>query len=552
MAVGSGSDQRFFANRSTAGSGSDQRFFANRPASSGSQRTTSNQRTFEQQARARNNDLSFTPGQRINDRELMQLLYAVGFRGQGLITAFAVAKAESSGNSRAHNPNRATGDDSYGLFQINMIGRMGPERRRAYRLSSNSDLFDPVRNAQIAFDMSNQGRNWTPWSVHPDARSRGGSGRGYERHLETARQTFAGLQRTGGLSEVRVRSSGAQARATGGPGAMEDPSRALSWQGGGAPAGGPGMSAFAPGPGGGMFLTDMGALPVPDTRTIDEIIAQDFGYLAWATDHPELGPLLREAADGGWDQATLRGALFATDWWQHHSQSVRGWQQLVAEDPAEARARLERAQESIADAAATIGLDLEPSRIAEIAEYAVSEGWDATQIQRALLGEAKYDPGKQPGGQLGATIQQATEMSRRYMVGIAPAAAFDWAKRIAAGLDDEVTMQNYFSDLAKGRFPHLSAQIEAGRTPQQLFDPYVQQAAQMLEMPSGSIDLMGDTRFQGVLNPVQDAQGAMRSMTMTEHADYLRQLPDWNKTYGARQRAAELGETITDLFGKVR
>ena len=44
----------------------------------------------------------------------------------------AIGLAESVGNPRAHNPNASTGDNSYGLMQINMLGAMGPERRAAF------------------------------------------------------------------------------------------------------------------------------------------------------------------------------------------------------------------------------------------------------------------------------------------------------------------------------------------------------------------------------------------------------------------------------------
>lgn len=100
------------------------------------------------------------------DVDLMSVLRQAGFRGDGLKMAYAIAMAESGGNARAHNPNVNTGDNSYGLFQINMLGGMGPERRRRYGLSSNSDLFDPLTNAKVAFKMSNGGKSWGPWSTY--------------------------------------------------------------------------------------------------------------------------------------------------------------------------------------------------------------------------------------------------------------------------------------------------------------------------------------------------------------------------------------------------
>ena len=56
------------------------------------------------------------------DEELAQLLSAIGFEGKALKVAWAVVKKESSGRPLAFNGNTRTGDSSYGIFQINMIG----------------------------------------------------------------------------------------------------------------------------------------------------------------------------------------------------------------------------------------------------------------------------------------------------------------------------------------------------------------------------------------------------------------------------------------------
>jgi hypothetical protein len=99
----------------------------------------------------------------LTDGELKELLYLVGFRGNDLKEAWAVAKKESNGQPIRFNGNTGTGDSSYGMFQINMIGMLGPDRRDKFNLDSNSDLLNPVINAQIAFHMSDGGKDWSSW-----------------------------------------------------------------------------------------------------------------------------------------------------------------------------------------------------------------------------------------------------------------------------------------------------------------------------------------------------------------------------------------------------
>jgi hypothetical protein len=100
---------------------------------------------------------------KLTDIELVKLLSAVGFKGENLIEAWAVAKKESNGRPLAHNGNADTGDNSWGVFQINMIGELGEDRRKKFGLETNAELLDPVVNASIAYYMSRGGEDWSSW-----------------------------------------------------------------------------------------------------------------------------------------------------------------------------------------------------------------------------------------------------------------------------------------------------------------------------------------------------------------------------------------------------
>lgn len=103
----------------------------------------------------------------LTDAQIAGYAKAAGFTGDALVTAIAVCLAESGGNPRAHNGNALTGDDSYGLMQINMLGSLGPDRRKRYGLKSNDDLYDPSTNMRVAFAMSNGGKSFSAWSTYP-------------------------------------------------------------------------------------------------------------------------------------------------------------------------------------------------------------------------------------------------------------------------------------------------------------------------------------------------------------------------------------------------
>ena len=106
---------------------------------------------------------SFENKTSLTDLELKELLGLVGFKGNDLVVAWAIAKKESNGRPLAFNGNHKTGDSSYGMFQINMIDSLGPDRRDKFDLESNAELFNPVKNAEIAYYMTSGGDNWSSW-----------------------------------------------------------------------------------------------------------------------------------------------------------------------------------------------------------------------------------------------------------------------------------------------------------------------------------------------------------------------------------------------------
>jgi len=101
--------------------------------------------------------------------QLSELLTAVGFAGEAHKIAWGIAMRESNARPLAHNKSTRTGDSSYGIYQINMIKDLGPERRAKFGLTENAQLFDPVLNAQVAYLMTGGGKDFGSWGIGPNA-----------------------------------------------------------------------------------------------------------------------------------------------------------------------------------------------------------------------------------------------------------------------------------------------------------------------------------------------------------------------------------------------
>ena len=93
--------------------------------------------------------MTYTPA------EIARVAAGAGFTGDGLVTAVAVAMAESSGNPTAHL--LTSREDSRGLWQINV---------RAHPSYDANRLYDPAYNAAAAYDISGGGTSWRAWSTY--------------------------------------------------------------------------------------------------------------------------------------------------------------------------------------------------------------------------------------------------------------------------------------------------------------------------------------------------------------------------------------------------
>lgn len=148
------------------------------------------QRRVRQQETGKNGQPSgdLKPGSQLGITDYLKLGLQQGLAPEKAILMAAVGMAESTGNSGAHNDNPATGDNSYGLWQINMIGDLGPARLRQYGLRSAEDLKDPETNARVMAQLLN-GSGISAWGAYNDRR--------YLQYMTEARRAYAELKKGG-------------------------------------------------------------------------------------------------------------------------------------------------------------------------------------------------------------------------------------------------------------------------------------------------------------------------------------------------------------------
>ena len=110
-----------------------------------------------------------TTRQKYSISDLVQLALSVGFKKENAAIAAAIAMAESGGNPTIDTVKSGLDPEkknefSIGLWQINMRGRLGEERRKKFNIENN-DLYNPNLNAQIAYKISG-GYNFNAWTTY--------------------------------------------------------------------------------------------------------------------------------------------------------------------------------------------------------------------------------------------------------------------------------------------------------------------------------------------------------------------------------------------------
>jgi hypothetical protein len=288
-------------------------------------------------------------------------------------------------------------------------------------------------------------------------------------------------------------------------------------------------------------------------RPLWEIIAQArYGFMAVFIDHPELGPLLQKAAEGGWTRETFQGQLYQTNWWKHTAEATREFALLQSSDPATAQARIEQKFQMLRMMVKQSGFDISDSAIRQVATASQLLGLEDAIAQRALFAQARYDKAggtRQVGGTAGNQIANIKARAAAYGVNIGEGRAFEYSRRIAMG---ELTPEGIEADLrnlAKSKWIYLKDDIDRGNTVADILDPYVQQFAQLMEVSPNSVDF-NQTNFRRFVEGREEGKAA-RLLSLEESAQKVRTTNAWQQTRQAQAQAAGFAETIARTFGSV-
>jgi hypothetical protein len=281
-----------------------------------------------------------------------------------------------------------------------------------------------------------------------------------------------------------------------------------------------------------------------------EEIAAEFGWAASFLDHPELGPLLREAAAKGFTELQFKTKLFKTKFWKKITDASGAWENLRGQKPAEAERRIEVQKQTLRQIASEFNGALSEIQLEEIAERVLRYGWQGQEVISAVASELLRGSDAQNILRTGITGRSIQQIANQFAIPISDFALDEWSERIATGRAMVEDFTNYARTQAKSLFPSLAADIDRGSTVAALADPYKQFASRLLGVNPAEIDF-SQPKWNVALNFADDK--GRRMMTLNEWGQYLRTNEEYGYQYtdDAKNKAYSAANTIARLFGRV-
>lgn len=285
-----------------------------------------------------------------------------------------------------------------------------------------------------------------------------------------------------------------------------------------------------------------------------ELIAQQYPFLAWLANDPEIGPLLRKAVDvrTPYSPEKFTAELMNTNWWKSQSDAQREWNVTQNTRPGEANMQRKAYWTELAASAKRMGVSLTSNQIKFIAEIGLQQGLpvDSTIIQQAITREWRgTDYG---AGQIGVDAQSIRAMAQgEYFRPMSTNEAHELSRRIARGEDTIDSIRARLQKQASDRFPHLRDQLAAGISPAQIVEPFRQIVADELELGGAENVNMNNATWRKLLTGVRDpGTQKIRAMTESEVMSLARKDERFWKTANGRQLDNEMATSLANVFGK--
>lgn len=285
----------------------------------------------------------------------------------------------------------------------------------------------------------------------------------------------------------------------------------------------------------------------------DADVLARYPQLGGFLNHPEIGPVLRDAAANGWGAQELQGAIFKTDWYKTTWADFRQLELLKSTDPAEYAKVQQEAQFSISTLLRDLGVDgnRQPDLVRILSNDWLRHGRDDWYLYQRIGDVLERKPElMSERGSIAAKKAEYRKLAADYMLDygegtLTKLAVNEWMNR-----DKRETIENRFRQEAIKRYAHLEDMLTRGLSVRQAMQPQTTAVARVLEMNPEAIDLT-QPRWRVLMEMKDPNDGKLRAMTTSEADRWARNQEEFKYTKNARDEVYDVSMQILQAMGSL-
>ncbi len=312
--------------------------------------------------------------------------------------------------------------------------------------------------------------------------------------------------------------------------------------------------------------------PIGGQQNVDKLdrdaLAQDFGSsygIGLILAHPELmvlalrsqgwedakidkrtGKIIRGKNKGvEWGAAQTAAAIQQTKWYQSKDGNKREAENARRSDPVSYNNRVNWLVENIKDRAIEVGADLNGVDVNDFAQRMLEDNWTSLsgsadeKVPDRFLNDflAPYVKAKNGrfSGEAATNASTLRQNAQAYGVSFTDQWYLNAVQKLRAGDITQADLDQEIIAASKSRYGGLASMISETRSVQDLADPYMQMKAQVLDLDPSQLNIE-DPDIQNALQATDAATGKVRTKTLWEFQQEMRQKPEWgNTTQGRRE-----------------
>lgn len=289
--------------------------------------------------------------------------------------------------------------------------------------------------------------------------------------------------------------------------------------------------------------------PTDTKRLSPEELASEYGFAySFLNSNPEIKSIFSEAVANTWSPAQFTAKLQQTKWWRNNSATMRQAQMEKNTDPATHNAKLAAARVQVIQLAGEIGASIPSSKLSKIVDQTVALGMDEDGLRNVLGQYVKFqNNGSTLNGEAGQVEHDIKTYAYSQGVKIDKQTIKNQAQLVVRKVGTAQDMKAQVQAQAESLYPAYSEQLKGGQTMMDIANPYIQQMAQDLDLPIGSITL-DDPLIRRALNGLDD-KGKPTGLDTPDFEKLIRNDPRWNQSNKTQEDVMAAGKKVLADMG---